>query len=187
MGGTAYAFQLRRKDFYNEVKPPEYIIYTFMWDHLNRMFRCQYVQCDYILLRYKLTKNGFEEIKPFWQPLWGLYTVREAQELIQDNVTSSPDRTQNNLEYFYKMMNECKKLASKHYPNAKFVILAYDTPYSNSYISKLKDNGFIVISTDELLGPGILEKREYRGLDNGHPSEKAWDLVVPALIKKLDL
>lgn len=180
-------YQLRRKDFYNEVEKPEYIIYTFMQDHLNRMFRYQYVQCNYILLRYKLENNDFVEIKPFYRPLWGLYTVKEAQELIQNNIIPSSFRTQYNIEYFYKIMKECKKIASKHYPDAKFVILTYDSPYYDSYISKLKNDGFIIISTNELLEPGVLNKRDCRGLDNSHPSEKAWDSIVPALIEKLKL
>lgn len=181
-------YQLRRKDFYSEVKEPEYIVYTFIPDHLNRMFRYQFVQCNYILLRYKFIDNNFIEINPFCRPLWGLYTVKELQELIQNDVISSSFRTQYNIEYFYKIIKECKKLACKHYPNVKFVILSYDSSaYDDNYINKLKNDGFIVISTNELLEPGVLNKRDYKGLDNGHPSEKAWNLIVPALIKKLDL
>lgn len=186
-------YQLKRNDFYNEVKTPEYVIYTFIPDHLNRLYRYQYPPpYNYILLRYKLTQNGYEEIKPFCKPLWGLYTVNEIQNLIEKNILTSDKNKDKNFEYFYKMMIESRKIINKHYPKAKFVILVYRCndkfPENCDYWwKKFQNTGFIVISTDQLLKPGTLEEKPYTGIDGFHPSGKAWDVIVPSLAKKLNL
>lgn len=186
-------YQLKRDDFYKEVKPPEYIIYTLIDDHLNRLFRYQYPPPScYALLRYKLTKDGFTEIYPFLPSLWKLYTVNSIQNFIERSLLTANFNRKKNLEYFYLMMNECKKLAKQHYPNAKFVILIY-REQSNMFIDdpnlykKLIDDNFIIIDTDDLIQRNLLNADGCKTIDHSHPSEKAWDLIVPALIKKLNL
>lgn len=186
-------YQLRRPDFYDEVKPPEYIIYTVMFDHLRRLTRYQFSPpYNYIFLRYKLTKNGFKEIKPFCKPLWALYTVNRIQNIIQTEHWKNPECYKKDLRSYYLMMKECKRLAKIHYPNSKFVILIYrDAP--NIFIDdtvlrkKLLEDGFIIIDTKDLVTGVNLSDRKYKTLDNSHPSEKAWDLIVPALVKELNL
>ena len=52
---------------------------------------------------------------------------------------------------------------------------------------KLKQEGINVINLNEILGFDINTK-EYQISDtNDHPNEKAWEVIVPALIKELDL
>lgn len=186
-------YQLKRNDFYNEIKTPEYVIYTFIPDHLGRLYRYQFPPpYNSIYFRYKLTQNGFEEIRPFCKPLWGLYTVNGIQNLIEKNILTSDKNKDKNFEYFYKMMIESKKIINKHYPKAKFVILVYrcnDKFPENCdfWWKKFQNAGFIVIDTDKLLTSGILTQNEYVGIDGFHPSGKAWDAIVPPLAKKLNL
>lgn len=185
-------YQLRRDDFYKEVKKPEYIIYVLIDDHYERMFRYQYPPpYASILLRYKLTKNGFEEIHPFLEPLWGLYTVNKVQSLIENNILKMPIFYKKYQNYFYLMMKESNNLVKKHYPNAKFVILLYrkearmfiDEP---SLRKKLENEGIKIVDSDELTPRLELDKPLYRLQDN-HPSKYAWALIVPKLVKRLNL
>lgn len=186
-------YQLKREDFYNEVKPPEYVIYTFIPDHINRLYRYQYPPPNnYILLRYKITEKGFEEIQPFFRPLWSLYTVNYVQSWIENDILTAKSNTKNNYDFFCLMMEECKKLIMLHYPKAKIVILMYkEYPYmENDYAylrEKLTQDGFTVINTSELLKNDSLYGDKYKAPDQCHPSGLAWDLIVPALIKKLNL
>ena len=49
---------------------------------------------------------------------------------------------------------------------------------------KEKD-GFIVIDLNELTGQDLM-KPQYK-LPDGHPNENAWNLITPAIIKRLSL
>ena len=51
---------------------------------------------------------------------------------------------------------------------------------------ELEDNGFIVISTKDLTDVN-LKIPKYTMQDNNHPTEEAWNLLTPLIIKKLGL
>lgn len=186
-------YQLRRDDFYKEVKSPEYVIYTVMSDHLNRLFRYQYPSpFSYAPLRYKLVKGKFEEIHPLFTQISGMYTISYLQQFIEKNITMSYFNKDKNLDYFCQLMKESKRLLNKKYPNTKFVIFIY-REYNDMFIDneslqrRLKNNGFILIDSDELTPHLLLAQPGYKTIDVAHPSDKAWDLIVPKLAKKLNL
>lgn len=53
-------------------------------------------------------------------------------------------------------------------------------------IEKLKSMGFIVINTEDLTKEPI-RNLEYRVADKDYPAEKAWDAILPELMKQLKL
>lgn len=188
-------YQLKRTDFYKEVKDPEYIIYVAIQDHFNRLFRYQFdprCGCDYIFLRYKHTKNGFEEIHPQFPFLWQLYTVKYSQMFYEEKIIESDNNKRKNYDFLYEILHECMKYKNEHYPKAKFIILMYKNE-EKSFLEdanlnkKLTNDGFTILDTSKLTYPIVFEEKKYRETDNLHPSEKAWDIIVPALIKKLKL
>ena len=58
--------------------------------------------------------------------------------------------------------------------------------YKKEFINKLKNNNFIVISTKEITDENLLDEK-YQMPDNHHPTEKAWDLLIPKFIERLKL
>ncbi len=96
-----------------------------------------------------------------------------------------------------EIMNKSKDV----YKNAKWVILLYppkshvnikrystdDTPLMDEDIMEtLEEMGYIVLNAEDLTDKPI-RNLEYRSIDGDHPNEKAWDAVVPALIKELGI
>ena len=51
---------------------------------------------------------------------------------------------------------------------------------------RLEAEGFKVICTEDFTKEN-LNSKEYLMQDNQHPTEKAWDLLTPIIIKKLGL
>lgn len=183
-------YQLKRKDFYAEVNPPDYVIYTFMDDHVRRLNQHQAYSIfeNSIMLRYKEKNNEFVEIRPFLLPFWILYSVKESQRWLERDLIKNKNEAC--FITFVKMLKECKRILNCHYPNAKFVVLTYSDNFYNNPIHKklwndLKKDGFILVDVSELMGHNTMNKG-YRLTDN-HPSSKAWDEIVPALVKKLNL
>lgn len=184
-------YQLRREDFYKEVKNPEYFVYIFIGDHVRRMFQPQwYLASTVPSVRYKEKNGKFEEMNPFLYQFWGLYTVRQFQEVIEKYITMSPKNNERNFNEFVDLMKESKRLTKKAYPNSKFVILKYCDDNENYFTQKaqwkkLEDAGFTIIEVQELLGCSPRDPKYL--LPDGHPSTKAWDKITPALTKKLNL
>ena len=52
------------------------------------------------------------------------------------------------------------------------------------YFKKLKKNGFIVFSTNDITNEN-LKIEKYMMQDNNHPTEKAWDLLTPKIAERL--
>lgn len=161
-------YQLEREDFYREITPPEYIIYVIIKKN------------DVLILNKP--KYGIVQTSSVYTAFYNYYV---------DKIVATDKNIDQNFDLMKMHFVASKKLVDKRYPRTKFVILKYleRTPndkYLNSKRWKeLEDKGFIVIDTLTLTGQD-LSKRKYK-LADGHPNEKAWDLVVPKLLKELNL
>lgn len=192
-GSQHVLYQLRRDDFKKDVPDAEYIIYTFIYGHLNRLFAYNIGSASFdAMLRYKLDKNGLTEIKPIFLPLYSLFTVRYMQDSITNVRNANTDKQ---IIIFNSIMNECLKLSRKKYKNCKFVILVYKESFADSDIQKmkfkedisqLKKSGFIIVDAQELVGHNF-DGKEYLIADGFHPSEKAWSEIAPELAEYLKL
>lgn len=189
-------YQLNRKDFYTEVKEPEYIIYIFIPDHEKRLLQTLY---DFFsgepYLKYVEKDGQLEEATRIPTFFLRFYTVRAMLCAEQQNAYSKINYKKYNqiFDLMEKTFIESKRVANQHFPNTKFIILKYygaDAP--DSWFMKterwheLEKKGFIVVDTKELVGR-YLDKPEDLCPDILHPSEKAWDIVTPKLVKKLNL
>lgn len=189
-GAQQMLYQLRRDDFYKQIDHPDYIIYTFIGDHINRLNNYQWggFWGNQVNLRYKNENGNLVEIKPLFKPIWSLFTVKEIQHFYE-NYLNSPSNYSKNIELFSLIMNESLKKAKEHYPNVKFVILIYDNnlnPKENVMFKSLKKQGFIILKTSDLVKVNLNDPI-YHFYKDPHPNEKAWDVIVPGLVKKLNL
>ena len=85
--------------------------------------------------------------------------------------------------HVFEMQKEIKKNFGE---DTKFTVLVVkEGGYENW--EELKQQGINVIKLNEITDVNI-DTREYAISDtNNHPNEKAWEVIVPALIKELDL
>ena len=186
------------KDFKKHIKnEPAYVIYTFIPDHVRRLYLKAYGERNFgPYLRYYLAKNGeLKEYPRYYAPLSYSYIGKKiltnSSDLRTCDVQNGND---DNFDFMKKHFEQAKVQLEKIYPNTKFVILIYEDNnwYQNSWYlvtdrwEELEKEGFIVIKTSNLVGRRFY-KPEDLTYDSVHPSAKAWDLVVPKLVKRLGL
>ncbi len=190
--------QLSDENFKNEIPDAEYVIYTFLYGHIDRQFNSllTYFSSD-IELNYIL-KDGIliEKERPFWFMYWS-FLVKTYLEY-QTQILSLYEY-KNGFPLFYATMAASVEEMHKKYPNSKFVFIEFPEPsfwsnnspesirvLTNAEIKKLQELGIIYIKASDLLGHNCSESK-YRVTDKDHPSELVWDEFVPKLVKKLEL
>ena len=144
-------------------------------------------------LNYYIDKNNnFKKVKHSFYPFYLLFTVKHYLEN-RCGILAWEEK-QNHYPLFKRTMLECVKAIKKNFPNTKFVILDFPDVsvfsekkevLSDDIIKYLESIGIIYINVEDLIGHKITD--EYRLSDKDHPNEKAWDEIIPALVKKLNL
>ncbi len=180
---------------------PEYIFYTYMYDHINRTRPFNSTSLDFLREQGLLPgiKNSFADV---------FYTVKYYKYKKYEKYFNSLSFQESWIiceNYFLAINKKLKEI----FPHAKFVILVYsDSPNdlnsrhesmdefqfslvtNKSHWQKIIDSGMTVILTKELTGR-IMDKPEDRVRPDfaitPHPSSAAWDEIVPLLIKKYNL
>ena len=178
-------FLLENKMLDKNIKNPEYIIYVFMSDQIRRLYStvCFHDYSGFPL--YKLGKDGLMHLKKDYYPMYKqFYTYYFF----------------NNMYYFYKYSYNLKhhsKLISAYFNSINNEIKnsginVVDVMYNDRKdnfgldLSSL-DNSIQIVHTNDLTDV-ILSDIDYHISEKDfHPSEKAWDIIVPELIKKLKL
>ncbi len=186
-------YQLSDKNIQNEIKNPEYIIYTLIDDHFYRSLTIRsWCKDPMIQYRYKLKNGELKLVKPTFKFLYPLYSVFLLQKYIQDKEYWKGAYK----EPFIKMIDESNRLIKEKFPQAKFVILVYQDKSWDMATKKeekaeilkhFEDEGIKVIYTDELIGKGVLNDEKYISGDNFHPSPEAWKLIAPKLAEALNM
>ena len=177
-----------------DVPDAEYIIYVYINYHLARLYSydLDYIETE-INQRYELKNGELVKIKkPVFPWMYSLFTVKNIQKLIEFYKSKNEYM---DYELFNAVMKETLKQARENYKDVKFVVLLYPSadyiedkePVLQDFeVEKLKSMGFIVLNAEDLTDKPI-RSLDYRVVDKDHPSEQAWDAIVPALIKKLNL
>ncbi len=170
--------------------PPSYIIFVLIEDHLFRQYRhIMSANEAYLDIFYENENNKLKEKKLnyFFYRFPIIRYIEERYRYAKYNKMNFEEKFK-----FLKMhFRLTKEIAEKKFPNAKIVILNYEdiknTPLSDRSIWKdLEDEGFIVVHTSEITNEHLYLNK-FRIPDDGHPNELAWDTIVPALVKRLDL
>ena len=180
-------FILQNKLFDTNIKNPEYVIFVMQYDFIRRMYS-PVMFTDFVAYPvYEINNFGKVTLKStYYPPYKKFFTYYYINNLIYFNFFDNDTRThQRNVFAYFRAI---RKEIEKTYPDIKFVILLYDDWNKFGFnFRRLERDGFIVIQTRELTGVR-LQTPEYRVSDtDSHPTEKAWDIVIPALVKKLNL
>lgn len=185
---------------------PEYVIYLYMFHHINRYYFQQY---------YHYYRNAnwvpFQKTNIFDR----FYTYQYFRNIEIDNYFSDDENYEKRLELFFKIVRDMKQKSDNLFPNSRFIILIYsdvnkdlceglwgsvnNSEYqmnklfeimnSESFRQKLKSEGIEVISTEELIGRKMYKNSDRAVNDphHPHPSSSAWDEILPQLAKRLNL
>ncbi len=190
---------LSNEKFYNDFSsnPPEYVIYVYIPSHLQRLnsnIFPESLSLNGKLLLYKLKDNDLKMEKNT-SILFKSFLIKKIFYLIDEK--NNQATLENNYKKFIlanELFKQSKKKLEEHYPNIKFVILKYnvenecDLKYEMPFMwDVLKKEGFIIINSEDLIGRKFKDFSEDSTYDGYHPSEKAWDLLIPQLVKKLNL
>ncbi len=190
-------FILSNPDFYKKITPsPEYAIFVYIPNHMKRLTSNLFpspLDCNNYI-QYKLVKDELKlknESKIFCRS----FIIKKFLEKL-DSVNNMPNKEQNYKKFMLanELFLESKKRLEEQFPNIKFVILKYvmenkkDDALELPFMWEvLKNEGFIIIDTKELLGREFKLSSEDTAIDNYHPSEKFIDELANALVKKLKL
>lgn len=189
--------QLSDKNFKNEIPDAEYVIYTFIRDHLKRMFLSTLTPWhNYVGLNYRLKNGNLVERKEFWQLFHSSFLVRKY--LVTKEYLEYKEECEQNFPLFLKTVQESVNAMHNLYPNSKFVLVDVPETYytdeefeknklPKSVVSELEKMGVIYIDAEDLVGHKFRDADKYHVDDKQHPNELFWDELTPALVKKLNL
>lgn len=192
-------FFLSDKNFFNTITTTrtQYAIYVYIPSHLQRLTTHIFpnsLGLNGNILTYKLKNNDLiTNNTPSF-----LYRSFIFKELVKINDKRNNTFTlENNYKKFIlanEMFLRSKKILEEKYPDIKFVILKYsfendnDVNYELPFMwDILEKEGFIILDTKDLIGRKFVLNSKDTVKDGYHPSEYAWDLIIPPLIKKLNL
>ena len=183
---------------------PEYVIYTYMFHHIERY--------GYSQLYNTMRKYGLIPFQKY-NFLYNSYIYQYYKNIELDRYFWSDFN--NRYELFFSVVSKLKEECENLYPGSKFVILIYsdvnqdlcegimgennsnkeivdklfEVLYSPEFRKRLEDMGITVISTEELIGRRMYKKEDRIPNDPNypHPSSDAWDEILSKLVKKLNL
>lgn len=178
-----------------EIVEPEYFIYTFISDHIRRLY-CDYFYISnnaiYNLYSIKDNKLILNPPKARFVNYLQITTFARRLNWLIFQMTPNDKKFDRLKLYMLTMRDELKK----RFPDSKFVIVVYNSeadtehnnikPFKTNRWSELEDEEIIVIRFDT---PeyNFLTENEYLASDGQHPSAKAWDRLVPVIAQRLNL
>ncbi len=186
--------QISDKNFKKEIPDAEYVIYTFISHHIIRQVRDLTEEYgSNIELNYVIKQNDLVyKARPFWFMYWS-FLVKNYLEYIK--VKKYKEEIANGNPLLLKTLEKSVEKMRELYPDSKFVFLMYQEPEKfrdtqfnadKNFIKKLENMGLIFINVYDLVGHDFTESK-YWSDDTFHPSENAWNEIVPKLVEELKL
>ncbi len=170
-------WQLKKNDFYKNIKEPEAIIYMGVRVDLDNIYNPDILNG----LRYTDEKGQLKEVPYELMLVNYSYLIKKFNQEL--SYKKSKDKVKA-IKFFNKHILESKKEIDKHWKNTKMIVVLYDISDSNEFV-ELKDAGISVVSMDNFMQNNIVNKVEYRNSDvDIHPNGKAWSVIVPELVKQ---
>ena len=186
--GTQFMYyQIKQDSFKKENPEADYIIYTFIWNHLQRLYNYQVNPLLYMHnLRYEIKNDKLKEINPKYNPIYSSYFM---QRLLNRIVEIQGNKERTDFKLFNKIMKETLNVSKKLYPNSKFIMLEFpeifDIPLPEDEIEELESYGIIVVRVKDLLPAETNIKDEKYWLDDKmHPKSEVWDMILQKLKEK---
>ena len=177
-----------------EFPQPDYVVYLWINDHLNRIsniYRGSVRAIDnpyYFINTQWIEQDGkLKEIYPKkWEmPFYTLYCTKAYHFFYSQNF-SKEKKDAKMLRYFLMANKSIKEI----FPNSKFVIIEYKDGshelMTDSFKQNLEEKGITVLNAEKLAGHE-LDSEKWRASDNEHPNGKAFYDVANGLIKALNL
>ncbi|MBQ8887000.1 MAG: hypothetical protein IJY61_04795 [Candidatus Gastranaerophilales bacterium] len=161
----------------------EYVIFTYITDHIPRLYAPVYRQPSPTFIPIEnFTKLEFKEKQSlFYRSYFNFFISR--------HFAFKKEKFENSFDLIRLYLREIKREVDKHFNNngktPKFVVMIYNDYYSYPW-KELENDEINVLYAKEITKTN-LDDRIYRLPNDHHPNEKAWDIIVPALIKKLNL
>ena len=180
-------FQLRDKEFYKIVPKPEYVIYIYMEGHPLRLTTPVSMTFSNCYLAFYKEKNGELVLKDrtFYSDklLLGYYL---SNFLANNYLYKSEKYIKNAERQSLKYLIDSKQEIDKNWKDTKFVVLFYRGFVSDFVLNELNRNGIITITSSDFL-IDVKDKKYTLSETDDHPNGLAWDMIVPVIIKKLNL
>ena len=184
-GLSQFYYQSKLSQLYKTVKEPEYIIYTYISQQSGRLDKYKIEPyCVEFQPKYKIVKGKLKEQKPkFFDHL---YFIQEYQKKYAYNKIFPHIIKDSEIKLYF---TEAEKEFHKHWKDTKMVILLYpekENEFNSEIWDELKEENYIVIKLEDLVDVD-LTKPEYKVKDSFHPNEKAWEIILPKVIKELNI
>lgn len=185
--GTQFMYyQINNDNIMNDAKTADYVIYTFIWNHIQRLYNYQVNPLiDMFNLRYKIIDGHLVDITPEFNPLYSSFFVKRVLNKI---VYEQAKEESYNFKLFNKIMKETYNISQNRYPNSKFIFIEFPELSKKELpdyeVKELESYGIKVVKVKDIIGNVDIYDQKYWLPDNIHPTEQAWDLILPTIVEK---
>ena len=185
-GAQFMYYQINDDKIMDDAKTADFIIYTFIWNHIQRLYNYQVNPLiDMFNLRYKIIDGNLVDITPQFNPLYSSFFVKRILNKI---VYKQAKEESYNFRLFNKIMKETYNISQKRYPNSKFIFIEFPELSKKELpdyeVKELESYGIKVIRVKDIIGNIDIYDPKYWLPDNIHPTEQAWDLILPIIVEK---
>ncbi len=185
-GAQFMYYQLNKTDFIKEVPEADYVIYTFIWNHLQRLYNYQVNPLiDMFNLRYKDKNGNLEEIKPVFKPFYSSFFIKR---ILNKKVYKAALQEKHDFKLFNLTIKKTAEIIKDKYPDATFIMLEFPelskAELPASEIDELESYGIKVVRVKDLIGNINIYNEEYWLPDKIHPTEETWDIILPELARR---
>lgn len=186
--GTQFMYyQLNNDEIMSDTPDVDYVIYIFIWNHLQRLYNYQINPLiEMFNLRYKIKNDKLVEIKPVFRPLYSSFFIKR---LLNRKVIKQTKNEHLDFELFNKVMLESVKKAKERYPNAQFIMVEFPDLSRNELplfeVNRLKNMGITVVKFTDFIDKDIdIYDLKYWLSDEIHPTSETWDMFLPEFTKQ---
>ncbi len=185
-GAQFMYYQINDDKIMDDAKTADFIIYTFIWNHIQRLYNYQVNPLiDMFNLRYKIIDGNLVDITPQFNPLYSSFFVKR---ILNKFVFEQAKQESYNFRLFNKIMKETYNISQKRYPNSKFIFIEFPELSKKELpdyeVKELESYGIKVIRVKDIIGNIDIYDPKYWLPDNIHPTEQAWDLILPIIVEK---
>ena len=161
----------------------EYVIFTYITDHVPRLYAPVYRQPSPVFIPIEnFSKLEFKKKQSlFYRSYFNFFISR--------HFAFKKEKYENSFDLIHLYLKEIKREVDKHFisngKSPKFVVLIYNDYYN--YPWKMLEKDDITVLSAKKITKTNLDNLVYRLPKDHHPNEKAWEIIVPALVKELNM